>query len=359
MLIHRIAFLAALASQALGLAHAQPATPQKVTLLHAQSVISPAYAYASSLPSYLGYWRDEGLDVEITRAETGTAAAAALIAGRADAAVMSVAAVMNAVQRGADLRVYYTSIRGDTFGVAVPSDSGLRSLTDLRGKTLGVASVSSGGSYYARALLRSIGLEAGRDYAIVETGTGARAAAAYAARQVQAFALDDLEHMRLALQGVTMTSVITDPRAQTHGAGALAVRNPDIAAKRALLIGLARGIAKAQLFQTANPEAAVRIHWRVFPETAPPAGPSTTAVRNEMRVLAVRDGLIARDAGKTNRWGELTRDGVIRFQSYLVDAGVLTQPVEPARYFTNDLIEEINRFDEGAVARAARAYKIP
>lgn len=341
-----------------GSAAAQNGTRTKFTLVHAYVPVPAFLAYASSLPLYLGYWREEGLDVEIVRAEP-PAALQALAGAQADVAIMGLASVMLGVQRGIDVRGYYASVRGDTFGIALPADSGLRSLTQLRGKTLGVAGYNSAGALYARALMRSLGMEPGRDYAIADTGLGATAAAAFNARQVQAFAFDDIEHVRLAQQGVALGAVVNDPRADTHASGVLVVRSTDIAGRRAQLIGFARGMARAQAFQAANPEAAVQIHWRMFPQLAPAPNVLKAGLANELRVLAVREGRITRDAARTGRWGDLARDGVARYQNYLIEAGAVTQMIDPERYFSRDLIEEINRFDDASLARYARAYRLP
>ena len=39
-----------------------------------------------------------------------------------------------------------------------------------------------------------------------------------------------------------------------------------------MLAGVARGIAKATVFGLANPEAAVRIHWKLYPASKPQSG---------------------------------------------------------------------------------------
>ena len=49
-------------------------TLQKITLLHSQPQITSAFAYSSSLPIHLGYFKEEGLEVEVN-AMAGAAAA--------------------------------------------------------------------------------------------------------------------------------------------------------------------------------------------------------------------------------------------------------------------------------------------
>ena len=337
-----------------GLASAQAL--QKVTLLHSQPQITAAFAYSSSLPVYLGYFKEEGLDVDVNPTKGAAAAMQLLVGGRADAAIGNPSGAMLAIQKGADVRIFYTSIRGDIFGVALPADSGLNALADLKGKTVGVSSFASGGTNYVKGLMRTIGFEAGKDYDIVEIGVGARAAGAYKSKQINAFSLWDEANVSIAQSGIPIATVIKDPRAQHFAVGSIVVKTPDLQERRQMLVGLARAIAKAQLFQETNPEATVRIHWKVYPQTARGGG-TDEAVKNEMKVLAVRKDIMSRTAWGTTRFGDQPKDVMEKFQNYLVATEALPKAMDVGRYYTNDLIEEINRFDHAAVVRQAREYR--
>jgi NitT/TauT family transport system substrate-binding protein len=329
---------------------------QKITLLHSQPQITAAFAYSSSLPVHLGYFREEGLDVEVNSTKGAGAAMQLLVGGRADAAIGNPSGAMLAIQKGADVRFYYTSIRGDIFGVALPADSGLKVLSDLKGKTVGVSSFASGGTNYAKGLLKTIGLEAGKDYDIVEVGVGARAAGAYKSRQINAFSLWDEAYISISQGGIPISTVIKDPRAQHFAVGSIVVKNADVKERRQMLVGLARAIAKAQLFQETNPEATVRIHWKNYPQTARGGG-SEEAVKNEMKVLAVRKDIMSRTAWNTTKFGDQPREVIEKFQEYLVATEVLPQAMDVGRYYVNDLIDEINRFDHAAIIKQAREYR--
>lgn len=337
-------------------AHAQ--SLRKVVLLHSQPQITAGFAYSSSLPAYLGYWRDEGLEVEINPMKGAAAAMQLVIAGKADFAVGNPSGAMVAVQKGADVRFYFTSLRGDIFGIGLPAGSGLNTLQDLKGKTIGVSSFASGGTYYAKGLLGTVGFESGRDYNLVEVGVGARAASALQSKQIDAFSLWDEQYVYLAQNGIPIAKVITDPRARYQIAQSVLAKNDDFAKRKDVLIGLARGIAKAQLFQETNPEAAIRIHWKVYPQTAPRAGITDAAIKKELEILAVRRPILARNAVGTNRWGDVPRDQMEDFQRYLVATDLLPKEIDVTRYYTNDLIAEINKFDASAVAKQAREYKV-
>ena len=59
----------------------------------------------------------------------------------------------------------------------------------------------------------------------------------------------------------------------------------------------------------------------------------------------------SRNAGGTGRFGDMPREGLEKFQEYLVATGVLPGTIDVGRYATNDLIAEINDFDADAVSK--------
>jgi NitT/TauT family transport system substrate-binding protein len=233
----------------------------------------------------------------------------------------------------------------------------MKTLADLKGKTIGVSSFASGGTNYAKGLMKTIGLESGKDYNLVEVGVGARAAGAYRSKQIDAFSLWDEAYVTLQQSGIPFSNIIHDPRADGHAVGSIVAKNADFTGRRKTLIGVGRAIAKAQLFQYTNPEAAIRIHWKVYPQTAPRDGITDAAVKRELNVLAVRTVLISKNAMKTNKWGDVPRGVMEKFQGYLVETEVLPKAVDVGTYYTNDLIEEINKFDESAIIKQAREFK--
>lgn len=331
---------------------------EKVLLAHALPRLSPGFAIASSLPEYLGYWKEEGLEVEVVTNRGSAAAIQLVLGGRADVAYGNPTTAMKAVQQGSDLKFYYTSLRGDIFGIAIPKDSEVKELSDLEGKTIGVSSFASGGANYAKALLADAGLQEG-DYDMIEIGVGARAAASLKSDQVQALSLWDSAYQAMENGGIEFSRIIQDPRAKYFIAGSMTVKGEALEKRRQVLVGLARGIAKAQLFQEANPEATVRIHWHVYPQTAPREGVTDEAVAKEVKVIATRTKIQSQDAVGTGRFGDIPVEDMQNFQDYLVTVGDLSEEIDVEKYYTNDMIKEINDFDREAIIQEARSFKLP
>jgi NitT/TauT family transport system substrate-binding protein len=158
------------------------------------------------------------------------------------------------------LKIVYTTLRGDIFGLAVPEGKGINSLKDLKGHTIGISSFASSVAKYVRAMLARAGLQQS-DYSLVEVGVGARAASALRSGQVQALGLWDEQFKQMELAGIKFVKIYTDDRADSSISGSIIVRGADLKKRPEVFVGLARGIAKAQLFQATNPDAAVKIHW--------------------------------------------------------------------------------------------------
>lgn len=332
---------------------------KKIRLLHALPQLSASFANDSSLPAYLNFWKEEGLDVEIVTTP-GAAAAMQLVVGKqAEIGVVNVHASMVARQRGAKVRSYYTSLRGDIFGIALPQGGQSQSLADLKGKSVGVSSFASGGTPYARALLATAGLDSTKDVSLVEIGVGGRAAAALRGNQVQALSLWDEMYVRMEQAGIALGPRIQDPRAKYLFASNLTVNDDDLRTQETALIGVARGIAKAQLFSENNPQAAVRIHWKVYPQSAPREGVTDEAVKREAEVLAVRIQMQSKNAVGTGRYGDMPIEQVKQVQDYFIATNQVEKSLDPSEYYSNDLIDKINAFDHAAIIKLAREYKGP
>ncbi|MCC6778883.1 MAG: ABC transporter substrate-binding protein [Hyphomicrobiales bacterium] len=338
-------------------AEAYSQSTQKIRIVHALPQLSASFANDSSLPQALGFWKQEGLDVEVLTSPGASAAMQLVAAKQADIGIVNAFSSMQARQRGAKVISYYTSLRGDIFGIALPVDGGLKTLADLKGKSLGVSSFASGGTPYARGLLASAGLDSAKDVALVEIGVGGRAAAALKSNQVQALSLWDEMYVRMKQAGIGLQPPIQDQRAKYLFASNLTVQEEDLKRLEAALIGVARGIAKAQVFSETNPEAAVRIHWRVYPQSAPREGVTDATVKQEAETLAVRAKIQSRNAVGTNRFGDVPLDQVKDVQTYFLATNQVEKSLDPGEYYTNDLIDRINAFDEAAIIRMAKEWK--
>ena len=127
--------------------------------------------------------------------------------------------------------------------------------------------------------------------------------------------------------------------------------NPDV------LVGFARGITKAILFGLTNPEAAVRIHWKVYPQTKPQSGDEATLLKEALHVFRARFELQRVDHRPDTRYGAVTAAQWQTLTNIYKEQKIVQGTVTPADVYTDKLLDQINTFDQQAVIRHARDYK--
>jgi len=108
-----------------------------------------------------GYFRDEGLDVQLVYMRGSTAATQALVGGAVDYAATSFDDVLQAFNRGADIKRFYSTARLPLLALAIAPHQAaeINSFKDLEGRTVGVVSLGSG----AHSMLLFLMLKAGAD----------------------------------------------------------------------------------------------------------------------------------------------------------------------------------------------------
>src|SRR5499427_10488709 len=131
------------------------------------------------LPNYAatdkGFFTQEGIEGDVVLIGSTDTLIQALIAGQVQVAIVDPSAAINAVERGASLKII-----GGTVPIAAYTLVGCpnyRTIKDLKGTTIGVVSLVSGSTIFLREMLKAEGLELNRDYSIIQNGpTGQRLA---------------------------------------------------------------------------------------------------------------------------------------------------------------------------------------
>ena len=348
--------VAALALIAAGIAPAQDKPLKKVIFAVTTKDISVGHAAHSSLPIALGYWKAEGLDVEVTSVEGSAAGLQQIGSGNINVVSLGPEEVVIGREKGVKIKGFFVQARTTIFRVVVPSDSPIKTVAELKGKTVGVPALASGSVPFVKALVASAGVDPEKDLKLLAVGVGAPGALALQQKKVDALALWDtlqasLENRGLALRRLDLP-MVQDMIGQTLATsdGYLA-ENPDV------LVGFARGIAKAILFGLTNPEAAVRIHWKVYPQTKPQSGDEATLLKEALHVFRARFELQRVDHRPDKRYGAVTAAQWQTLTNIYKEQKIVQGTVTPADVYTDKLLDQINTFDQQAVIRHARDYK--
>lgn len=320
----------------------------------ARTVSAAATPFA--VATKLGWFRQEGIEVELVPMPGSTDCVKNVAIREVDFSLPSVEPLAVGRPQGIRAKIFYTAYQGNIYGIAVLADSPIRDLADLRGKKIGVISMASGGVLVARELGKAAGLDPDADFTIVVAGEGAQTAAMLRGKQVDALSQFDTQYAMVENAGVKLRLLDTTAIDRFPSNGFLALEDT-LRTRRKEAIALARSYAKGTVFTIANPEAAIRILYEVFPQTRATGKDEATAIRDDTKVLQARAQNWRLDKAGVRRWGENSEANYGAYAEFMLRTGVIKQAVTAQDLVTNDLIDEINRFDPERIAAEARAYK--
>jgi NitT/TauT family transport system substrate-binding protein len=315
--------------------------------------LSVALAAHSSIPLTLGYWTAEGADIEVTSVEGSTAGLQQLAAGNIQFTTVGPEVAIMAREKGVKVKSFYVVNSVTIFRVVVPRDSAIQTPADLKGKTIGVSALTSGAVPVARAIVSAGGLNPDRDVKWLTVGVGAPAALAVKQKSVDAMALWGDFQAGLENQGLQFREISAPFMKDLLGQIVIArddylAEHPDVA------IAFARGLAKATVFGLANPEAAVRIHWKMYPQTKPQGMEDARAMQESIHVFKARFETQRVDNRDDKRFGASSAAQWNRLKAIYKEQGLIQGTVDVNEAFTNSLIDEINKFDQAAVVQQAK-----
>jgi NitT/TauT family transport system substrate-binding protein len=330
-------------------AQAQPAV--KVGFC-AKTITSAAAPFA--IATKMGWYKN--LKVQLVPIAGSTDCVKLVATGDVPYSLPSVEPLAPARVQGVKGKIFYTAYQGNIYGIAVPKESAVKSLKDLKGKKIGVASMSSGGVPVARGLLAMSGLNPETDAQIVVVGEAAQAAALLRSGQVAALSLYDTQYALVDSAGVSLRMLDSGPVARFPSNGFFALEET-LHKDRAQALELVRGYAMGTVFALANPEAAVKIVFEVYPQTIPSGKSEEDGLRSEVKTLLARAAHWKLEAGGVTRWGESSVKDFDAYEDFLLKWKVIKEKVPATDLVTNDLIDEVNRFDAKRIAADAKAYK--
>ena len=315
------------------------------------------------LPPVLGWWKEEGYDIEVFAAQSSLQGIQLMSAGNVDFVEANTAPIM---QAAADNKVPIKTVMVNTVidWSLVSLDSGaVQKLADFKGKMIGVASLGTGGVPLLHAYLQANGLKPNEDYTLVAVGAGPGALEALRANRVQG----------LMFWGSAITSFevaggkfkyFHDPKWRQYPDFSVTTLQSTIDKDPRLVEALVRGGAKASLFAATNPECVRRIQWAKYPDTKPSGADEATLIKGDLHRL---DGQMqgmkqALDMAGGKLWGAVTPQNFAALEDLFLETKLLKQKLaSPADYIVGipNFFEKVNAFDHAAIIRQAQECKIP
>ena len=154
-----------------------------ITLGHTQLAVA----------SEQGYFSDNGVDFSLLTSQGTAAVVQGVAAGTADMGQADTLSVDTAAAKGvSNITAVCSYVAANIYSIAVPADSPIKTVADLKGKPIGVQSLATGAYYNAEVLLNQAGLSP-NDATFVTLGSSAAMLHALQTGQIDATATIDTD----------------------------------------------------------------------------------------------------------------------------------------------------------------------
>lgn len=334
-------------------AAATPAAAQrKLTLAVGSTVIDVSQASNVSVPLATKCWENEGLAVEIQPTNT-SAAIQALVTGKVEFVLSGPAVAVIARSKGGPIKSVYVSATRNYNFVVVPESSQIKSFADFKGKTIGVFSYGAQLYRLFKGMMAENGVDPEKDVTWIETGAGAQAVAALTSGRVDAWGTWDSQIATAENMGLKFRRFTSPAVEKLDWGSSVFTSDALIAAEPAVVGKFLRCVAQGAVYTAASPEAAVRAHWKVFPETKPTSLSDEEAMRQALHIVRTRLEFLMPKPGI--KWGEMPAGSVAATVGFMRQTGELKTDFDPNDLFTNAFVAATNDFDVAKVQAAAKA----
>jgi NitT/TauT family transport system substrate-binding protein len=297
-----------------------------------------------AVAEHMGYFADEGLDVEIVNTTDSVSIIQGVDSGSLEIGSTPPEQLWQSIENGGDVQLVYNYIREQTGSIAVRADSGIESLEDLEGAAIGQSSLGSSNLQLSNGILASVGFTEDEDFTNVAVGVGAAALQALDTDRIQALSLWDTEYAAFEENGAELT-YLTTPEVASLFSTTYFTSSDYLEENSDAVAGFGRAVARATLFTATNPEAALRIMYE-------DEQLATDLVSLERRI----DLLLAGDPEANDSWGAYTAEAVESWAAFALDSALISSPIDAVSHVGNGLVDQYSDFDGDAVIAEAEEW---
>ena len=330
------------------------AAAQTKLVLQAAFPVPSVSLAAVYIADQAGFFKDEGLDIEIRFSSGGPQATQITASGGADLALVTIEPAIQGYEKGIRGKAFYRYYTRLPFFVAVPADSPMKAAADLAGKKFGVSNMASSTIVITKSTMRHAGLTI-TDDAFLPVGIGDSALAALRSGQIQALSLWDSAYASMLRTGVAFR-YIYHPTMADFGSGMFFASDSTISAKSAALARFTRAVAKATAFYVENPAAALQIYWKANPAAKTGASEEAARAAGLAEITYMVDTFtLAKKSDK--RYGIQEMEKLQQYIDMYREEGVISARVNAGDIATDAFVAQANDFDADKVRALARAWK--
>ncbi|MEX0278887.1 MAG: ABC transporter substrate-binding protein, partial [Ruegeria sp.] len=225
--------------------------------------VQPSPSAINSFPVFVaigeGYFADEGLNVTVEAINGSGAVLQALSAGQAHFGRPGPGPLIAARSRDVDAVHIYNVAARSNFGIAVPEDSEIQSVEELRGKVIGTGTADGAEVGFARNVMTGAGMKEGEDFTFLTVGDGGPATAAFLNGEIDAYSASTADTAILNQRGMAVRDITPAEFGRFFGNG-IATMADTIANDRELVEAWSRAFARGHAFalDDANREAVLK-----------------------------------------------------------------------------------------------------
>ena len=313
-----------------------------------------AYAVAVEM----GYFAEENLTTTVNNADGSTAAIQAVASGSADVTATSALSLVPAVAQGVPIKAFGGLVQNWPYQIAVAPESPVKSVKDLEGKKIGIISLASASNGYTRAALTLAGLDPDADAELIPVGAGASAGAALMSGEVDVLALYGAAYGNLEAAGLELRYLDNDPFFSDLFSLTFATTPDNLDNKSDVMTRFGRAMYKGTLFTAANPEAAMRMGYKVFPTLLSSGSVEENIEKDTATLKTWLVSAVPLTGGPEDwsDWGQITPERWDSFQNFMMEyTDNLDAKVSIDKLWDGSLVEGMNDFDSQKVIDQAKA----
>lgn len=321
----------------------------KVTVALARNFITPAEEiFTIAVPKQLGYFQEEGLEVEVITGNGSSAALLALVSGNADVAYASSISLASAVENGIPVKAFAGLTIKWPYYIAVPEGSSIQSIADLKGKKVGIISRASASYLDLLANLHLAGLTE-KDVTILPVGVDAQAAAALRANQIDALDNYSDSFSNINNSGLKLRFLARPQEMESLFSVTMVTNEKMLKEHPEVLAKFARAAYKGMIYTQQHPKEALALGCKEFPRLAgcDDLSSEDAQMTYEAMLMALGDSIPA-DQADPATWGQWLNISDERWQvllNFAYEADEIKVKMTPDQVWDASLMPQIYDFE--------------
>ncbi len=340
----RHAFLAAALAAPPILAPIGAAAQELTTVNMINPLPRSANFYPLIVGEALGYFEDEGIEVNLLPSSTSLPFVAFVLNGQADLAMLDPTEVINAVATGAPIKMIYEVMQNAPEGIAVLADSPYQSVADLAGTTVGLVSDRDRNTLAFALGTADLSIDDVQTAVLGESGP----TLANALTNGDVSAISGAVPDWLALQAAGLQiRLITPPDVTAIPANNFVIREDRIEELRPAIEGFLRAWSKGNHAAAIDPDAVAAMAAAAVPEEW----------ENPEFGRQFLDASIGMNVSVTEQIGAPQPEAWAALQPRLMSVGAIQQEFDPATFIDSSFIGPANDWSREELAADIAAWR--